>query len=288
MIKIFCSFMDGADFENYLKSVPEVYDKPITLFIDHPPQSQEQLNINPYNFMVVLEPNQLFGIHDWVKNNHNLFSAIFSWGEEILANCPNSLFFPFGTSWLDKPSIDRLINQEKTFEVSFLCGGKKRIEGHYLRHRLHERENEITIPKQWHYTLPDYDFNEGHHTIAKQDNKPPGFEKQRLWKSMFSICIENSTNKGYHTEKIVDAFLSKTIPIYWGCTNLEELGYDPNGFIYCENEDEIIKEVNKLTPEDYHSRISAMDHNFELAQHHADIYQRLGDLLKEVIDLNKI
>jgi hypothetical protein len=280
--------MDGADFENYLKSVPEVYDKPITLFIDHPPQSQEQLNINPYNFMVVLEPNQLFGIHDWVKNNHNLFSAIFSWGEEILANCPNSLFFPFGTSWLDKPSIDRLINQEKTFEVSFLCGGKKRIEGHYLRHRLHERENEITIPKQWHYTLPDYDFNEGHHTIAKQDNKPPGFEKQRLWKSMFSICIENSTNKGYHTEKIVDAFLSKTIPIYWGCTNLEELGYDPNGFIYCENEDEIIKEVNKLTPEDYHSRISAMDHNFELAQHHADIYQRLGDLLKEVIDLNKI
>ena len=31
-----------------------------------------------------------------------------------------------------------------------------------------------------------------------------------------------------------------------------------------------------------------MDHNFELAQHHADIYQRLGDLLKEVIDLNKI
>ena len=280
--------MDGADFENYLKSVPEVYDKPITLFIDHPPQSQEQLNINPYNFMVVLEPNQLFGIHDWVKNNHNLFSAIFSWGEGILANCPNSLFFPFGTSWLDKPSIDRLINQEKTFEVSFLCGGKKRIEGHYLRHRLHERENEITIPKQWHYTLPDYDFNEGHHTIAKQDNKPPGFEKQRLWKSMFSICIENSTNKGYHTEKIVDAFLSKTIPIYWGCTNLEELGYDPNGFIYCENEDEIIKEVNKLTPEDYHSRISAMDHNFELAQHHADIYQRLGDLLKEVIDLNKI
>ena len=288
MLKIFCNFMDGEDFENYLKSFPEIYDKPITLFIDHPPQSQEQLNINPYNFMVVLEPNQLFGIHDWVKNNHNLFSAIFSWGEEILANCPNSLFFPFGTSWLDKPSIDRLINQEKTFEVSFLCGGKKRIEGHYLRHRLHERENEITIPKQWHYTLPDYDFNEGHHTIAKQDNKPPGFEKQRLWKSMFSICIENSTNKGYHTEKIVDAFLSKTIPIYWGCTNLEELGYDPNGFIYCENEDEIIKEVNKLTPEDYHSRISAMDHNFELAQHHADIYQRLGDLLKEVIDLNKI
>ncbi len=39
----------------------------------------------------------------------------------------------------------------------------------------------------------------------------------------------NSSNRGYHTEKIIDAFLSKTVPIYWGCPNLEELGYDPNG-----------------------------------------------------------
>ncbi len=34
-----------------------------------------------------------------------------------------------------------------------LCGGKQRIEGHHLRHRLHKRENEITIPKQWYYTF---------------------------------------------------------------------------------------------------------------------------------------
>lgn len=288
MLKIFCNFMDGEDFENYLKSFPEIYDKPITLFIDHPPQSQEQLNLNPYNFMIALEPNQLFGIHDWVKNNHNLFSAVFSWGEEILSNCSNSTFFPFGVSWLDNEYVKNVDNIEKRFEVSFLCGGKKRIEGHYLRHRLYEREKEIKIPKQWYYTLPDYDYNQGNHTIIQYENKPPGFEKQRLWESMFSICIENSSNKGYHTEKIIDAFLSKTIPIYWGCPNLEELGYDPKGFIYCNDENEIIEEVNKLTPESYYDRIGAMEHNFKLAQHYANIYQRLGDLLKEIITYNNL
>ena len=288
MIKIFCNFMDGKDFENCLKQYPEVYNKPITVFIDHPPQNQEQLNLNPYNFMVVLEPNQLFGIHDWTLQNSNLFNAVLTWGESILSNCSNSVFFPFGISWLDEPSIKNLINQEKTFEVSFLCGGKKRIEGHHLRHRLHERENEISIPKQWYYTLPDYDYNEGHHTIIKQDDKPPGFEKQRLWRSMFSICVENSSNNGYHTEKVIDAFLSKTIPVYWGCPNLEELGYDPEGFIYCTNEDEIIEKVNKLTPETYYSKKEAIEHNFEVAKHYADVFERFAELLKEIVNLNQI
>ena len=112
MIKIFCNFMDGKDFEDCLKQYPEIYNKPITIFIDHPPQNQDQLKINPYNFMVVLEPNQLFGIHDWVLKNNNTFDAIFAWGESVLSKCDNSIFFPFGISWLDTPSIDTLTNQK--------------------------------------------------------------------------------------------------------------------------------------------------------------------------------
>jgi hypothetical protein len=150
------------------------------------------------------------------------------------------------------------------------------------------RKDEISIPNQWYYTLPDYDYNEGHHTINQYEGKPPGFEKQRLWESMFSICIENSSNKGYHTEKIIDAFLSKTIPIYWGCPNLEELGYDPNGFFFCNNEDEIIKITNTLTSEDYYSRKEAIEHNFNLAKHYADLTKRLAETLKEITEINNI
>jgi len=280
--------MDGEDITNYIKQYPEVYNKPITLFLDHPPQSQEQLSINPYNFLAVMEPNQLFGIHDWTLDNYNLFNGILTWGQDVLDKCPNSCFFPFGISWLDEEYINSIDSVNKRFEVSFLCGGKKRIEGHHLRHRLYEREKEINMPKQWYYTLSDYNYNEGHHNIVKYENKPPGYEKQKLWESMFSICVENSSNRGYHTEKIIDAFLSKTIPIYWGCPNLEELRYNMDGIIYCSNEDEIIQKTNKLTLDDYYDRKEAIEYNFELAKYYANFNSRLVEILNEIIKINNI
>jgi len=282
MFKIYSNFIPTEDFEKIIKSSPELKSKPITVFNDYPNIPLDQLQENPYNILMVMEPNQLFGIHNWAIENSHLFSCILTWGQEILDNCPNALFFPFGISWLDKEYVDNVDNIQKRFEVSFLCGGKQRIEGHHLRHRLHKRETEITIPKQWYYTLPDYDYNDGHHTVTDM------YGKKVLWESMFSICVENSSNKGYHTEKIIDAFLSKTIPVYWGCPNLEELGYNPDGFIYCENEDQIIEAVNKLTPELYAEKKDAINYNYELAKHYGDLFGRFKSIMEEIIEYNNI
>lgn len=286
MLKIYSNFIGADEFEAVLGD--DLKSKPISVFNDYPNVTQEQLNFNPYNILLVLEPNQLFNIHSWAIQNSHLFSCILTWGQEILDNCPNAVFFPFGISWLDKEYINNVDSLEKKFEVSFLCGAKQRIEGHHLRHRLHKRENEINIPKQWYYTLDDYQFNEGNHTIIQYEGQSPGSEKKKLWNSMFSICIENSSNKGYHTEKIIDAFLSKTIPIYWGCPDLEELGYDSNGFFYCNNEDEIITIANSLTPEDYFNRKKAIEYNFKLAKYYADLFGRFESLLQEIVSTNNI
>jgi hypothetical protein len=286
MLKIYSNFIDSKSFENVITD--DLKNKPITIFNDYPNVDSNQLSFNPHNILMVMEPNQLFGIHDWAIQNAHLFSIILTWGQDILDKCPNAVFFPFGISWLDKEYVDNIDKLEKKFEVSFLCGGKQRIEGHHLRHRLHKREEEITIPKQWYYTLPDYDYNEGNHTIIKYEDKCPGHEKKRLWNSMFSICVENSSNRGYHTEKIIDAFLSKTVPIYWGCPNLEELGYDPNGFIHCNDENEIIKATNKLTSEDYFNRKEAINHNYELAKYYANLFERFKDAINEIVEINNI
>ena len=281
--------MNGDDFYNNIKiNSPEILDKNITVFIDRPPQSHEELRLNPINVMVVLEPNQLFGIHDVIKQNNHLFDVILTWGQTILDNCDNSMLFPFGISWLDEDYINNIDKLEKKFEVSFLCGAKKMIEGHHLRHRLYELGDKVKMPKQWYYTLDDYTYNNGHHTIIKYDGCSPGHEKKKLWNSMFSICIENSTNKGYHTEKVIDAFLSKTIPIYWGCPNLEELGYDPNGFIFCKDENEIINTVNTLTPEVYESKKDSINHNFKIAKYYANIFDRFRIVLKDIIEINNL
>jgi hypothetical protein len=286
MLKIYSNFIPSEEFQSVIGD--SLKYKPITVFNDFTQVNYDLLSFNNYNVLMVMEPNQLFGIHDWAIQNSHLFDLILTWGEDILDKCDNAYFFPFGISWLDQKFIDNVDNIEKRFEVSFLCGGKKRIEGHHLRHRLHSRENEISIPKQWYYTLPDYQYDNGNHTITQYEGKPPGFEKQKLWESMFSICVENSSNKGYHTEKIIDAFLSKTVPIYWGCPNLEELGYDPNGFFYCVNEDEIIKVVNSLTPEVYASKKEAIEHNFKIAQYYANLSSRFKTQIEEIVEFNAI
>jgi hypothetical protein len=51
-----------------------------------------------------------------------------------------------------------------------------------------------------------------------------------LRKYEYSIAIENVCEKNYASEKIFDCFLNNTIPIYYGCPNINEL-YNKNSYI---------------------------------------------------------
>ncbi|MCH4823782.1 glycosyltransferase family 10 [Gramella lutea] len=64
----------------------------------------------------------------------------------------------------------------------------------------------------------------------------------------FSIAFENSSANGYTTEKIMHAFISKTIPIYWG-NPLIEKDFNPKAMINChnfKNFDEVVKKVKEI------------------------------------------
>lgn len=54
----------------------------------------------------------------------------------------------------------------------------------------------------------------------------------------FSICFENSSHGGWYiTEKLHNAWLGGTIPIYWGCTNAP-VWLNPDAFLMLEDESE--------------------------------------------------
>ena len=42
----------------------------------------------------------------------------------------------------------------------------------------------------------------------------------------FMICFENGSKENYFTEKLINAYYYKTIPIYWGCPNLDYINLD--------------------------------------------------------------
>ncbi|GAA4320922.1 hypothetical protein GCM10023115_48280 [Pontixanthobacter gangjinensis] len=76
----------------------------------------------------------------------------------------------------------------------------------------------------------------------------------------FSITFENSSANGYTTEKIMHAFISNTIPIYWGNPEIEK-DFNPKSFINCHNFrnfDEVVQRVKQIDQDDelYNSILS--------------------------------
>ena len=67
---------------------------------------------------------------------------------------------------------------------------------------------------------------EGYHVKAVGNNT----KFNGLINYKYSLCIENCSRKNYFTEKITDAILCWTIPIYYGCPNISE--YFPDDSYY--------------------------------------------------------
>lgn len=75
------------------------------------------------------------------------------------------------------------------------------------------------------------------------DNK---LEFQSKYK--FSIAFENSSSPGYTTEKLMQAFAAKTVPIYYGSTRISE-EFNNKAFIDCsefEDFESVIKRVIEI------------------------------------------
>lgn len=68
----------------------------------------------------------------------------------------------------------------------------------------------------------------------------------------FSICFENSNHPGYMTEKIVEAFAARTIPIYWGDPLVTEV-FNKDAFVNVNDfasVDDMVEYVKKIDQDD--------------------------------------
>ena len=62
---------DSKVFESKMQHLKDI---DFTLFVDDVPQSQDELT--DLNILVLQEPNEYFGLHDWAIQNQDLFSII--------------------------------------------------------------------------------------------------------------------------------------------------------------------------------------------------------------------
>ena len=175
---------------------------------------------------------------DDIKNNLDKYMSeyemIFTWSEELCDLHDRIKWIPGSGSWIREPQI-----YPKKELVSIISSNKSFLPGH--QQRLHMVEQ-----------LKDYAplFGRGFNEIE--------YKEEALADYMFSVAIENADN--WFTEKLLDCFLTGTVPIYYGTPNIGKW-FNTDGMIFLEDG----FDIEELSEELYNSKMDAIKENFEKA-----------------------
>lgn len=252
----------------YWLDLTKFFKKKVNLFVDdftEPPK--EDINI-----FFVCEPQSVTSSKQRIINNCHKYNTILTYNTEILNNCGNAELFEFGMSWIK--NLEE--TYEKRFEISFLVGGKSFLTGHKLRHEVWLNQNSILNPKNF--------FNSSSIPFKTNINsKLLGDKKEPLFESQFHICIENSQEVGYFSEKLIDCLYTKTIPIYWGCPNISDY-FNLDSIFVVNSIDEILNICNNLKNNTYQSKLKSINENFEKSLKFVNISERIEKKIDEIVN----
>lgn len=251
-------------------NIDKLFDKKVELFLDSylvPNDDKSIIKIG-----LVCEPQIISNNKNFYIDNQKKYDVILTFDDEILTKCSNAEMFEFGSCWIQNFDFSK----EKKFEVSSVVGSKYYTEGHKLRHELWNNRHKITIPKNF-YMSGNKPFN------PTEDVKILGSEKNEMFESMFHIAIENNRSNNYFSEKIVDCFFSKTIPIYWGCPNIGNW-FNLESIIIVENLEDMISKINNLNVEFYENLKHVIDENFEKSLEFLNFGERVYNKINEIIN----
>lgn len=207
----------------------------------------QPINPNKINCAWIIEPPIINGENyiNVVKNKDN-FKYIFSHIKNVGNQTDNFVYIPHGGTWVKDEDI---MIHEKSKLVSCIFSWKDWNPYHRMRFRVYERfKNNDVI-----------DF------YGSGCGKELEYKVDAIKDYMFTIVIENSIESDYFTEKLLDCFLTGTIPIYVGSKTTQDY-FDSNGIIYFEGDEDLPAIMEKLTPELYQSKLESIKKNFELAK----------------------
>jgi hypothetical protein len=261
-VKIYCSWDLYFDLE---------LSEQVELIVDF--HNINNTNPNRKKVLFVLEPHDIMPqFTNMAIQQQNKFDYILTHNENILKSCPNARLFEFASTWIKDYRFP-----EKEFSVSTIVGGKLMAPGHHLRQKLWYKENKIT-------NIPTKFFISGNYSGALQNynNNPVlGKDKNVLFDSQFHIVIENAKRKYWFTEKLIDCLQTKTIPIYWGATAIDEY-FNLNGMFVVDNFEDIIDICNNLNSSTYLEKLEFVEENYEISKKFADLSDRLKNKLTEL------
>ncbi len=189
------------------------------------------------------------------------FHRVLSYNEDLLRRLPNGIFFPYGSTWVPEW---RELDVTKRAMCSLIASKKRSQEGHVLRHAVAEWAQAEGL---------DVD-------VMGQGYTPFGAKAEGLAPYRYSVVIENVRERNCFTEKLIDAVLCRTVPIYWGCPNIGDF-MDSSGMILCESEEDIRRALRGMSEEDYAARLPALQAALPGAEAYSEILVRAARAVLE-------
>ncbi len=210
--------------------------------------------------VMIVEPDSIHGHH--LRNAYRCrhrFHRILTRNRPLLARLRNGVFFVLGFTFIEnRETLDRT----KTRICSLIASKRDDLPGHKMRHRIVDHIRSETL---------DVD-------VMGRGYKPFADKAEGLAPYRYSVVIENSAEDSYFTEKLIDALLCDTVPIYWGAPDIAE-HFDPAGMVICTSQADIETALTEMSEQDYETRKPAIAENRKRAERYADYYRHAAQTL---------
>lgn len=204
------------------------------------------VNCAPENVWALIQEPYVQGESDWMIKGHGQYAHVFthypvkSAGTKYI-RCQPAVPWHVNKSY-DELKSTAVPNKQKS--ISWITSNLRLFPGHDCRMDFLNflRSQDLAIDL----------YGKGINYI---EDKWDGLAPYR-----YSLAIENSSGPDYWTEKLADCFLSWTVPIYYGCTNLEEY-FPAKSFIRIDiNQPEAALEVitYTLSTDNWEARMPAL------------------------------
>ena len=247
--------------------VPSFSNKLVSISVDTLNYSKKA----DYKVLYLVEPYQILPkLAKQVLRRGDEFDIIYTSNDDILSKFKHANLFLYGSTWIDIHDLD--IN--KTNLITFVTSNKNNAPGHKLRQKIYK-------------TLITSNFNLEHKLFCHMS---PPFRSRRndfFERASFNIAVENSRQNNYFTEKIIDCFASRTIPIYYGCPNIGNW-FNKDGIITFDNVNQLISILETIDKLKYSSFLKPIEDNYNAARNfygENDVVSRLNNRIE--MDYNK-
>ena len=168
---------------------------------------------------------------------------------------------------LSYEELKNLRPPEKQFGVSVISSTKRDLPMHKLRDDLATRLEEL-VTREVHV------FGRGRKRYVQN-------KEDALLPYRYSVVIENARQPGFFTEKIMDAFLSWTVPVYFGCPDIESF-FPPHSMVQINADDvpSAVRQILKLNEVGIEDRLDALEEARTLVLEKYSLGAYLGSKLK--------